>query len=91
MLCRVSCEACSLSCLWTDDPKAFLESVCLRYRRCQAKLVYEEFSSPVGPPKGRARATSATRLARLKRQPHREAPFSASVLPEALRPKPATR
>ena len=47
MLCRISCEACHLSCLWTDDPKAFLESVCLRYRHCQAKLLDEGFDAPV--------------------------------------------
>ena len=47
MLCRVSCQACHISCLWTDDPKAFLQSVCRRYRHCQAKLVNEEFQRPV--------------------------------------------
>jgi hypothetical protein len=46
MLCRVSCKTCHLSCLWTDDPKGFLESVCLRYRNCQAKLIFEGFDSP---------------------------------------------
>jgi hypothetical protein len=46
MLCRVSCKACHISCLWTDDPKAFIESVCMRYRHCEAKLVSEEFQQP---------------------------------------------
>jgi len=41
MLCRVSCKLCHISCLWTDDPKGFLDSVCLRYRHCQAKVVDE--------------------------------------------------
>jgi hypothetical protein len=58
MLCRVSCEACHLSCLWTDDPRAFLESVCLRYRRCQAMLVYEEFSPRLTRPKAKVRAVA---------------------------------
>jgi hypothetical protein len=47
MLCRVSCKSCRISCLWTDDPKGFLESVCLRYRHCQAKLIDEGFDEPV--------------------------------------------
>jgi hypothetical protein len=47
MLCRVSCKACHISCLWTDDPRGFLESVCLRYRHCQAKLIDEGFEEPV--------------------------------------------
>ncbi len=47
MLCRVSCEACKLSCLWTDDPRAFLDSVCLRYRHCRAELVYEDAATPI--------------------------------------------
>ena len=46
MLCRVSCKACHISCLWTDDPRGFLESVCLRYRHCQAKLIDEGFEEP---------------------------------------------
>lgn len=44
MLRRVSCQLCHISCLWTDDPKGFLESVCLRYRHCQAKLTDEGFA-----------------------------------------------
>ena len=47
MLCRVSCKACHISCLWTDDPKAFIDSVCMRYRHCEAKLVNEEFQRPI--------------------------------------------
>jgi hypothetical protein len=63
MLCRVSCKACHISSLWTDDPKGFLESVCLRYRHCQAKLIEEEFTRPVMA----ARAKSvATRIAPAK-------------------------
>jgi hypothetical protein len=46
MLCRVSCKACHISCLWTDDPRGFLESVCLRYRHCQAKLIDEGVAEP---------------------------------------------
>ena len=47
MLCRVSCKACNISCLWTDDPQGFLGSVCLRYRHCQAKLIDEDFAQPL--------------------------------------------
>jgi hypothetical protein len=60
MLCRVSCKVCHISCLWTDDPKAFIESVCMRYRHCEAKLVNEEFQRPA---RG-ARAKSVPREAR---------------------------
>ena len=54
MLCRVSCEACHISCLWTDDPQGFLESVCLRYRHCQAKLINEGFERPMVAARPRA-------------------------------------
>jgi hypothetical protein len=47
MLCRVSCKVCHISCLWTDDPKGFLDSVCLRYRHCQAKLIHEPVERPL--------------------------------------------
>src|SRR5713101_2641051 len=47
MLCRVSCKTCHISCLWTDDPRGFLASVCLRYRHCQAKLINEGFERPL--------------------------------------------
>lgn len=66
MLCRVSCEACNLSCLWTDDPKAFLESICLRYRRCQAKLAYEEFGAHARLAKPRARGATRRHPLRAK-------------------------
>lgn len=41
MLFRVSCKACCLTSIWTDDPHFLLQSVCLRYRHCEAKLVEE--------------------------------------------------
>jgi hypothetical protein len=63
MLCRVSCEACHISCLWTDDPKSFLESVCLRYRHCQAKLMDEGFDRPLSPVKAKSARISAGKLA----------------------------
>jgi len=47
MLCRVSCKACHISCLWTDDPKGFIDSVCLRYRHCEAQLIKEGFERPL--------------------------------------------
>ena len=70
MLCRVSCQACHISCLWTDDPKAFLESVCQRYRHCQAKLVEEEFQRPLRA----ARAKSVTRHRANEKHAFRAAP-----------------
>jgi hypothetical protein len=60
MLCRVSCQSCHISCLWTDDPQGFLESVCLRYRHCQAKLINEGFERPLLV--RRARAVSSSRM-----------------------------
>jgi hypothetical protein len=45
MLYRVSCKACHLSSIWTDDPRSFLSTVCLRYRHCEAKLAAEAFAS----------------------------------------------
>jgi hypothetical protein len=63
MLCRVSCEACHIECLWTDDPKSFLESVCLRYRHCQAKLIDEALGERIAAhpvtPTSRYRASRA--------------------------------
>jgi len=38
---------CHISFLWTDDPRGFLDSVCLRYRHCQAKLIHEPVERPV--------------------------------------------
>ncbi|MGH7855759.1 MAG: hypothetical protein ACREQY_00390 [Candidatus Binatia bacterium] len=49
MLFRVSCKACRLSSIWTDDPGSLLQSVCLRYRHCEARLEEEGFSQRVGP------------------------------------------
>ena len=74
MLCRVSCRTCHISCLWTDDPKAFLETVCQRYRHCQAKLVNEEFQAPIRPSRAksvtRTRAGEARAAARLAPAAH---------------------
>jgi hypothetical protein len=47
MLCRVSCESCHVSPIWTDDPASFVGGVCLRPRRCRAQLVDEVLSRPV--------------------------------------------
>lgn len=66
MLCRVSCKACHISCLWTDDPRGFLESVCLRYRNCQAKLIDEGFEERAAVKRARSispRRISATKAA----------------------------
>jgi hypothetical protein len=60
MLCRVSCKACHISCLWTDDPQGFLASVCMRYRHCQAKLIDESIEEAVIVK--RARSVSSRRV-----------------------------
>ena len=50
MLVRISCATCHLECLWTDDPKTFLESVCGHRRECRAQLIEEEsFAKPASP------------------------------------------
>lgn len=59
MLWRVSCKSCNISSLWTDDPKGFLETVCLRYRHCEANLINEAFEQPLVV--GRAKAVAARR------------------------------
>jgi hypothetical protein len=47
MLCRVSCESCRVSPIWTDDPASFVHAVCRRPRACRARLVDE--ASPLSP------------------------------------------
>jgi hypothetical protein len=47
MLCRVSCESCHVSPIWTDEPASFVEAVCRRPRGCRAKLVDEDMFAPV--------------------------------------------
>ena len=49
MLVRVSCRACRLASIWTDDPASFLETVCQRYRRCEARLEEEVMLAPKRP------------------------------------------
>ncbi|MGH7819220.1 MAG: hypothetical protein ACREQ9_05560 [Candidatus Binatia bacterium] len=64
MLFRVSCKACRLSSIWTDDPSSLLQSVCLRYRHCEARLEEEAFKERVGPrPAMRPRPGSHARKA----------------------------
>jgi hypothetical protein len=41
MLARISCDACRLSALWTDDPQGFLDTVCMHYGECRARLLAE--------------------------------------------------
>jgi hypothetical protein len=41
MLTRISCDACRLSALWTDDPLGFLDTVCVHYSECRARLSAE--------------------------------------------------
>jgi len=43
MLVRIACSRCRLASLWTDDPQAFLATVCRDPRRCEATLVDEAF------------------------------------------------
>lgn len=42
-LVRVACRRCLLAALWTDDPSGFLDTVCTRRRRCEARLVDESY------------------------------------------------
>jgi len=51
MLCRVSCELCELYC-WTDDPGAFISSLCARPRRCRARVVDEKDAIDLPSTKG---------------------------------------
>ncbi len=57
MLFRVSCKTCHLSSIWTDDPQFFLQSVCLKYRHCAAKLVEE---GPARVPRRKSALPAAT-------------------------------
>lgn len=59
MLVRISCATCHLECLWTDDPKTFLESVCVHRRRCRAQLIGEEGFAKRTEPRSDANAPSA--------------------------------
>ena len=43
MLLRIACVRCHLASLWTDEPRSFLATVCCDPRRCEAKLLDEEF------------------------------------------------
>jgi hypothetical protein len=47
MLCRVSCESCHVSPIWTDDPASFVAGLCRRPRGCRAQLVDEILPGPV--------------------------------------------
>lgn len=69
MLVRVSCRACRLASIWTDDPASFLETVCQRYRHCEARLEQEVALIPKRPkpavrtPHGGPLATPRRRIA----------------------------
>ncbi len=74
MLCRVSCKACRIFCLWTDDPRGFLKSVCLHYRDCRAKLIDEGFGERVAVRRARSispRRASTANAATERRQERR--------------------
>lgn len=43
MLLRIACSRCRLASLWTDEPAAFLATICREPRRCQASLRDERF------------------------------------------------
>jgi hypothetical protein len=45
MLVRVSCDGCDLRCLWTDEPRWFVDSVCLHPGDCRARFLEEEFTA----------------------------------------------
>ena len=50
MLLRISCVPCRLGSLWTDEPEAFLATICRRPMRCQATLHDERFGRNLVPP-----------------------------------------
>jgi hypothetical protein len=45
MLLRISCFRCRLASLWTDEPAAFLATICRDRRRCRATLHDERFGT----------------------------------------------
>jgi hypothetical protein len=57
MLTRVSCEACSFPCLWTDDPKGFLHACCRNPARCEARCRMQIDAERAGSVERRARNT----------------------------------
>jgi hypothetical protein len=56
MLLRIACVRCHLASLWTDEPRSFLATVCPDPRRCEAKLLDEEFRGVSLPPPAESRA-----------------------------------
>jgi hypothetical protein len=73
MLFRVSCKTCRLSSIWTDEPSSFLETVCLRYRHCEARIEEEVFRVRLGPRQAP------------QREKHREESLKSPVQPAAPR------
>lgn len=63
MLVRIACESCLAAALWTDDPNAFLHTVCRNRGRCVARLTNElqEEVSPAGSEPGPLRRNLAVR------------------------------
>jgi len=59
MLCRVSCELCGLCC-WTDDPGAFITSLCERPQRCRARVMDEKDAIGLGTGSRSIAAESST-------------------------------
>jgi hypothetical protein len=67
MLARISCDACRLSALWTNDPLGFLDTVCRHYGECRARLSAEAWSSRVDLAK--EQTVAADLVARLSGDP----------------------
>ena len=65
MLLRIACVRCHLASLWTDEPRSFLATVCCDPRRCEAKLLDEEFRGVSLPPTVESRASRAQTRAEL--------------------------
>ena len=57
MLLRIDCVRCHLASLWTDEPRYFLATVCCDPRRCEARLLDEEFRGVSLPPRVEPRAS----------------------------------
>jgi hypothetical protein len=69
VLYRVTCKTCRLSSIWTDDPKSFIATVCLRYRHCEARIEEEVLRAKLGPRRIERRSGRA--------EPKRGAPVAA--------------
>jgi len=64
MLTRVSCDSCLFACVWTDDPKGFLEDACQKRNNCQARRRQQVVGTRVGSVERRISPAHQGRLIR---------------------------